>query len=71
MEFFLDPQNIGNILETVGTLFIAYAALRVHHIVLAEHNIDKKVLKIMKFEQVIGILGVIFIIVGYFVMVLF
>lgn len=51
--------------DVVGKLFIAYAALRVHHRVLHEHRIDKAVFSTMKREQTFGILGVIFIIVGY------
>jgi len=52
-------------LDVIGTLLIAYAALRVHHRVLSEHQIDNKVFKSMKIEQALGILGAIFIIVGY------
>ena len=41
----------------VGTVFIAYAALRVHHRVLGEHKIDEKVLKTMRIEQIVGWAG--------------
>lgn len=54
-------------LNTVGTIFIAYAALRVHHRVLGEHKIDQKVLKTMRIEQFVGWIGVLMIIVGYFI----
>jgi len=52
-------------LDVIGVLLIAYAALRVHHRVLAEHQIDNKVFKSMKIEQALGILGAVFIIAGY------
>ncbi len=53
------------ILNVIGVLLIAYAALRVHHRVLAEHQIDNKVFKSMKREQALGILGAVFIVAGY------
>lgn len=52
-------------LETAGTLMIAWAALRVHHRVLNEHKITKKVFRIMRLEQEIGVLGMILVGVGY------
>jgi hypothetical protein len=55
---------LGKILDTFGKLFIAYAALKVHHRVLRDHKIDKKVFTVMQREQIIGIIGFIFIIVG-------
>lgn len=58
-------------LDVIGSTFIAYAALRVHHRVLAEHQIDEKVFKTMKKEQRIGVFGVIFIVIGYLLEVLF
>ncbi len=58
-------------LDILGTIFIAYAALRVHHRVLAEHKVDEKVFKSMKREQNIGISGVIFIILGFLLEVVF
>jgi len=52
-------------LDTVGTLFIAWAALSVHHKVLNDHKIDSEVYRRMKREQILGITGIIFVIVGY------
>lgn len=52
-------------LETAGTLMIAWAALRVHHRVLNEHKITKKVFRIMRLEQRTGVLGTLFVIAGY------
>jgi len=52
-------------LEFTGTLFVAYAALRVHHRVLNEHEIDKQVLKTMRVEQIVGWSGVVMIVLGY------
>lgn len=58
-------QIIANIFDTLGTLFIAFAALRVHHRVLHEHAIDAQVEKSMKFEQAFGIVGVFFVIISF------
>jgi len=55
---------LGKIITTLGTLFIAYAALRVHHRVLEEHKIDDKVFNIMKREQTIGIFGAVLVVIG-------
>lgn len=63
MTFIL--ENIPLTLQTAGSLCVAYAALRVHHRVLAEHAIDDKVLRSMHFEQFIGWTGVLFLIIGY------
>ena len=56
-------------LTMIGTVFVAYAALRVHHRVLGEHKIDQKVLKTMRIEQIVGWIGVLMIIAGYIVAV--
>ena len=56
-------------LTMIGTVFVAYAALRVHHRVLGEHKIDQKVLKTMRIEQIVGWIGVLMIIAGYIITV--
>ena len=52
-------------LEVAGTLMIAFAALRVHHRVLHEHKIDKKVFSAMRRERTVGLSGVGLVILGY------
>lgn len=56
---------IGHTMEVLGTLMIAFAALRVHHRVLNEHKIDDKVLRAMKRERAFGVIGVLLVIFGY------
>ena len=63
-------ENLALTLQTLGTLFVAYAALRVHHRFLTEHQIDEKVFTSMKREQAIGLMGVTLIIIGYLVAIL-
>ena len=64
-------ENIILTLEAVGTLLIAWAALRVHHRVLNEHDISKKVVRIMRIEQWLGILGMVFVFIGYVLDILY
>jgi len=64
-------ENITLTLEAVGTLLIAWAALRVHHRVLSEHDISKKVVRIMRIEQWFGILGMVFVFIGYVLNILY
>ena len=64
-------EFIATTLELIGTLLVAYAALRVHHRFLREHKVDEKVFKVMRREQRLGILGAVFIVSGYFLQVLF
>ncbi len=52
-------------LETLGTVFIAFAALRVHHRVLYEHKIDDKVFREMRREWKVGLFGMFLVILGY------
>ncbi len=56
--------TIGFILHTFGELLIAFTVLKVHHRVLHDHKIDKKVFQDMRLEQIMGVVGVIMIIIG-------
>lgn len=64
-------EYIATTLDFIGKLLIAYTALRVHHRFLSEHRVDKLVFKAMKKEQRLGVLGIVFIVAGYFLQVLF
>ena len=57
---------IGETLDVVGKIMIAFTVLMVHHRFRKEHKIDEKVFKAMRREQVIGLLGIALIIIGYF-----
>jgi len=63
---------LPKLMSTVGTLLIAYAALRVHHRVLSDQKVDRSVLKEMRREQVAGIVGVLLIVISFLLdMILF
>lgn len=51
--------------DVVGKILIAYTALAVHHRVRKEHKIDELVFREMRREQVLGVVGVVFILAAY------
>lgn len=65
----MNIEFIGFTIEVIGKLMIAFTAIMVHHRFRKEHKIDARVFKSMRREQVIGILGMVFIIIGYFLQV--
>lgn len=56
---------LGHTLDMVGKIMIAYTAMRVHYRFWKEHKIDEDVFSEMKRERTIGIVGIVFIILGY------
>ena len=62
-----DIPFIALTLNALGSIFIGYAALRVHHRVLNEKSIDQDVLKTMRLEQVIGWIGIALIVIAYLI----
>lgn len=58
---------IGATFDVLGKVLIGLTVLLVHRHVIKEHKIDKAVLKEMKREQLLGALGIIFIVTGYFI----
>ena len=66
----MNAQFLGLTLDVLGAVLIAFTALSVHHKFLTERKVDEKVLRTMKFEQRLGVLGVILLVVGYLVRIL-
>lgn len=64
-------ENTIITLEAVGTLLIAWAALRVHHRVLNEHKISPRVVRVMRIEQGLGMLGMVMVLIGYLLNMLY
>ena len=58
-------EIIFETIEVIGVLMVAFTAIRVHHRVLQEHEIDEKVYAEMKREQVVGVLGMGLIAIGF------
>lgn len=55
----------GITLDVIGTVSIAHTVLRVHDRVRREHTIDLRVMKEMRRERIIGIVGIALVVVGY------
>jgi len=58
-------EIIGLTLDSLGSILIAYTAIKVHYRFRKEHKIDENVFSVMKREHVIGVLGIILIVLGY------
>ena len=56
----------GITLGTIGKLVLGYAVLRAHVFIIREHRIDDVVLRAMRREQYVTVLGLILIVLGYF-----
>lgn len=56
---------LGSSLDMVGKVMIAYTAIAVHYRFWQEHRIDEKVFVEMRKERVVGIVGIVFIVLGY------
>lgn len=61
----------GLTMGTVGKLVLGYAVLRVHVHILREHRIDNVVLIAIKREQLVTLIGLVLIVVGFFLEVYF
>lgn len=57
---------IGFTFDVIGKVLLGVAVLLAHRRIMEEHKIDKKVLIELRREQILGVIGVILIIIGYF-----
>ena len=57
---------LGHTFDVIGKVLVSYTAIAVHYRVRKEHRIDENVFRSMKNEQVIGVIGIILIVIGYF-----
>jgi len=67
----MDWFNVGLTIDTLGEILLGITVLMVHHHVIKEHHIDMDVLRSMKRERIFGVLGIVLIIIGYILQVLF
>ena len=61
---------VGTTFDFIGKVLIGITVLLVHSRVIKEQKINITVLKEMKREQSLGLLGIVFIIIGYVVHVI-
>jgi len=59
-------ELLGFIFDVVGKVMVAFTAIMVHHRFRKEHKIDERVFKSMRREQIIGIIGIALIVLGFF-----
>ena len=52
-------------LTSIGEIIVAYTVIKVHERIMKEHKIDAKVLKTMRKEQRLAIIGIIMITSGW------
>lgn len=64
-------ELVGFTVEVIGKIMVGFTAVMVHYRVRKEHQIDAKVFKEMRREQVIGVIGITLILIGYFLQVPF
>lgn len=63
----LSNEVFGFTLSKLGEIMIGYSVLRVHLKVKKEHKIDKAVFREITHEQFIVALGILLVIIGYFI----
>lgn len=61
----------GQILQVTGEVMIGITAIMVHRRVWKEHRIDPAVYREMEREQKVGIIGILFLIIGFLLQILF
>ena len=62
-------ELLGFTIHTMGEILVGYTAIMVHHRVWKEHKIDEVVFEEMTKERLMGIVGLILIIIGFFMQI--
>lgn len=61
----MELEVIGLSLDIIGTVLIAYPAIAVHSRFWKEHKVDEKVFKEMRKEQILGMIGIVTVMIGF------
>ncbi|MCH8244367.1 hypothetical protein IIB97_00565 [Patescibacteria group bacterium] len=64
-------EFIGFTLDVLGKVMVAFTAIMVHYRFRKEHKIDERVFRSMRREQLLGIIGILLIILGFLLQVPF
>tara|TARA_B100001971_G_C17987727_1_gene430736 strand:+ start:420 stop:629 length:210 start_codon:yes stop_codon:yes gene_type:complete len=67
----MNLEFLGFTLDVIGKVMVAFTAIMVHHRFRKEHKIDERVFQTMRREQVVGIIGIGFIVLGFLLQVPF
>jgi len=60
---------LGLTLEALGAVMIAYTVIRTHAMVERERRIDTRIVRAIRGERTMAIVGVLFVIAGYLIQV--
>ena len=58
-------EFIGFTLDVVGKVMVALTAIMVHRRFRKEHKIDERVFRAMRREQLLGVVGILLIVLGF------
>ncbi|MCH7828327.1 hypothetical protein IH982_00445 [Patescibacteria group bacterium] len=61
----MNIEFVGFTLDVIGKIMVAFTAIMVHYRFRKEHKIDERVFRTMRREQLLGIIGIFFIILGF------
>ena len=61
----MNIEFIGFTLDVLGKVMVAFTAIMVHYRFRKEHRIDERVFRSMRREQLLGIIGIFLIILGF------
>lgn len=61
MDYFV----VARFIDLTGKILVSYTAIAVHYRVRKKHRIDKDAFSAMRVEQVLGLIGIIFMIVAF------
>lgn len=64
---FVEIMIVGVTLRVIGEVMVVLAVLHMHHTMVQEHRIDKRVVLTYKQERLLTWSGLLFILVGYVV----
>lgn len=62
---FIDLLMVGVTLRVVGEVMVVLAVLHMHHTMIVEHRIDKRVVLTYRQERLLTWCGLVFIVSGY------
>ena len=63
-------EIIGFSLDVLGKVLLGVTVLLAHRRIVQEHRIDRQVLTEMRREQLLGVLGIVLIVVGFLLQLL-
>lgn len=67
----MDLLFLGITFGVLGKVILGITVIKVHHKIVKEHRIDGAVLREIKKERNLAILGIIFMVIGYILEVMF